>query len=293
MQKAHRISLNAVRVFATVARTGSLTAAGDALCVTSSAVSHQLRKLEDELGVDLLRRGSNTVSLTDAGRRFHEEVAPAIALIERSTDALRRDETEISVQASTSFAVRWLIPGLDRFRAACPEARVRVETGPARGFLVAPFCDVGIRYFRDDEAAEGWAMLACDTSRPVVAARLLPQGPDAQRIAISDLPAIQRAAGNRDWALWGERHGISLADLRFTHAFDTDDAALHACVAGLGMVLAPPVLTAREIRSGILAVLPGFEPVSIGSNRYQRRSESRVARRFCEWMEAEMRSPAG
>lgn len=288
MQKAHRISLNAVRVFATVARTGSLAAAGDELCVTSSAVSHQLKKLEDELGVNLFRRQNNSVSLTSAGHRLHEEVAPAIALIERSTDALRRVETEISVQASMSFAVRWLIPSLDRFHALFPEARVRVETGAARGFLAAPVCDVGIRYFREGEAAEGWVLLAPDASRPVVAPRLLTGGTHGQKIAIADLPAIQRAVGNWDWERWGANFGISLADLRFTHAFDTDDAALHACVAGLGMVLAPPILTAREMRSGTLAVLPGFEPVRIGTYRCQRRSESQVARRFCEWLETEM-----
>jgi DNA-binding transcriptional LysR family regulator len=93
MQERHRVSLNAVRVFVIVARTGSLTAAGAALGVTSGAVSHQLKKLEDELGVSFFRRGNSTVSLTDVGQRFYQEVAPAIGLIERSADALYRDET--------------------------------------------------------------------------------------------------------------------------------------------------------------------------------------------------------
>jgi LysR family glycine cleavage system transcriptional activator len=155
MQERHRVSLNAVRVFVIVARTGSLTAAGAALGVTSGAVSHQLKKLEDELGVSFFRRGNSTVSLTDVGQRFYQEVAPAIGLIERSADALYRDETEISVHASTSLAMRWLIPSLDRFRALCPEVRVRVETGSTRGFPTVPDSDVSIRYFRAGEAAEG------------------------------------------------------------------------------------------------------------------------------------------
>lgn len=290
MRNAHRVSLNAIRVFATVARTGSLTAAGDELCVTPSAVSHQLKKLEDELGIVLLRRGSNAVSLNEAGRRFYEEVGPAIALIERSTDALRRDEAEVSVHASTSLAVRWLIPALDRFRKLCPEARVRVETGPGRGGLDTSFCDVEVRYFREGIASEGWILLAPDTSRPVVSPHLLSPGSRRKTPSIFDMPAIQRATGNWDWERWGSNHGISLQALRFAHAFDTDDAALQACVAGLGVVLAPPILTRKEFRAGILVELPGFESVKIGEYRYQRRSESRIVRRFCEWLETEARA---
>lgn len=290
MQNSHRISLNAVRVFITVARTGSLTAAGADLGVTPSAVSHQLKKLEEELGVRFFQRGNNSVSLTDAGERFYQEVAPPVALIERSADALYRQEAEVSVQASTSLAVRWLIPSLDRFRALCPGVRVRVETNSASGFPAVPISDVSIRYFRADEAAEGWQLLGRDMSRPVTSPRLLAKHIDDQRIDIRGVPALQCTAGNWDWRSWCKTFGMSLSDLAFAHEFDTDDAALHACVAGLGMVLAPPILTARETQSGALAVVPGYEPVEMGSYRYRRRSESRAVRQFCSWMDSEMQS---
>lgn len=289
MQERHRISLNAIRVFAIVARSGSLTAAGAELGVTSGAVSHQLKKLEDELGVSLFRRGNNTVSLTDVGRRFYEEVAPAIGLIERSADALYRDESEISVHATTSLALRWLIPSLDRFRALCPQVRVRVETSSARGFPAVPDSDVSIRHFRAEAAAEGWEFLARDLRRPVVSPRLL-AGDTGQEIAVADVPALQCCVGNWDWKLWCETFDISLTDLSLAHAFDTDDAALHACVAGLGMVLAPTILTSREMKSGALVTLPGYEPVETGTYRYQRRSESRAVRQFCGWIDTEMRT---
>lgn len=289
MQEKHRVSLNAIRVFAIVARTGSLTVAGAELGVTSGAVSHQLKKLEDELGVSLFRRGNNTVSLTDVGRRFYEEVAPAIGLIERSADALYRDENEISVHATTSLALRWLIPSLDRFRALCPQVRVRVETSSARGFPTVPDSDVSIRHFRIGEAAEGWEFLARDLRRPVVSPSLMARD-TSQEIIVPDVPALQCCVGNWDWKLWCETFDISPADLSLAHAFDTDDAALHACVAGLGMLLAPTILTGRETKSGALVVLPGYEPVETGTYRYQRRSESRAVRQFCGWMDTEMRN---
>lgn len=289
MQTGRRVSLNAVRVFATVARTGSLTAAGAELGVTPGAVSHQLKKLEDELGVSFFRRGNNSVFLTEAGERFYQEVAPAVALIERSADAFYRRETEISVHASTSLAVRWLIPSLDRFRSLCPEVRVRVETGSASGFPAVPVSDISIRYFPAGEAAEGWELLGRDLSRPVVSPNLLAKHADGRAVTVQDVPVLRCAAGNWDWKLWCETSGISLAELTFAHEFDTDDAALHACVAGLGIMLAPPILTTRETRSGALVALPGYEPVEMGSYRYRRRSEARVVRQFCGWMDAEMR----
>ncbi|MDU0364315.1 LysR family transcriptional regulator [Rhizobium sp. 25PS6] len=288
MQIGGRISLNAIRVFTTVARTGSLTAAGAELGVTPGAVSHQIRKLEDGLGVSLFQRGNNSVFLTDVGERFYQQVAPLIGLIEHSAGALSRDENEITVQASMSLAVRWLIPALDRFRAVCPKARVRVETSPTpEGFAAMSICDVSIRYFRAIEPIpEGWELLERDFGRPVVSPSLLAKSLERQET----LPALICAAGNWDWKLWCEETGVSLAEISFAHQFDTDDAAFHACVAGLGMVLAPPILIAKETRSGALVALPGYDPVEIGSYRYQRRSDSRVVRQFCSWIHAEARN---
>lgn len=292
MQERHRVSLNTIRVFAVVARTGSLTAAAAELGVTAGAVSHQIKKLEDELGISLFRRGNNTVSLTDAAQRFYDEVAPAIRLIERSAEALYRNEAEISVHASTSLAMRWLIPSLNRFRSLCPSARVRVETGSARGLSAQADSDIAIRYFRDGEAAEKWVLLARDVRRPVISPNLLAKYPNGRRPSIQDLPALQCTAGNWDWKLWCETYHMSLTDLSVAHQFDTDDAALHACVAGLGVMLAPPLLTGKETRSGELVVLPGYEPVASGAYCYRRRSETKVVRQFCRWMDAEMQNLA-
>ena len=290
MQQRHRVSLNAVRVFSIVARTGSLTAAGAELGVTPSAVSHQLRKLEVELGVTFFARGNNSVVLTEAGKRFYQDVAPAVALIERSAQAFYRDENEISVHASLSLAVRWLIPSLDRFRAAHPSARVRVETSPTPDLEPMATSDVSIHYFRVGDRVEGWECLGRDLSRPVVSPRLLGAHGGRRRADLSAIPALQCTADNWDWKLWCQKSDVSFADLSFSHAFDTDDAALHACVAGLGMVLAPPLLTMREALSGALIALPGYGPVELGAYRYLRRSESRVVRQFCRWLDAEIRS---
>lgn len=281
MQIKTRVSLDAVRLFTVVARTGSLTLAGEEIGVTSSAISHRIKKLEQQLGVVFFTRGNNSIALTEAGQRFHAEVAPAVALIERSAEALRRDENEVSVHASTSLAVRWLIPCLDRFRAAHPTIRVRIETGLGGDTQVGPATDIAIRYRRASEQADGWDLLAPDVSRVVAAPSLLRAMEGA---AIAGLPAIQCTRDNWDWRLWCAKTGVPFERMTFTHAFDTDDAALHACVAGLGIMLGPPLLTRREVASGALVELSAFTPVELGSYRFVRHSDRRAVRQFCRWM---------
>lgn len=288
MQQRHRVSLNAVRVFVIAARTGSLTAAGVELGVTASAVSHQLKKLEIELGANFFRRGHNTISLTEAGTRFYQDVASAVGLIERSAEAFYRDESEVTVHATTSLALRWLIPSLDSFRARHPEVRVRVETNSARGVAAGVDCDIDIRHFRPGSTADGWEYLARDLRRPVVSQHLLSAAADRE-VSVTGLPVLQCCAGNWDWDLWCAAFDTPRAALSFAHTFDTDDAALHACVAGLGVMLAPTILTLREMASGTLAAWPAYRPIETGSYRYRRGSESRVVRQFCSWMSGEMR----
>ena len=285
MQK-HRISLNAIRAFTIVARTESLLAAGAELGVTAGAVSLQLKKLERELGINLFHRGNNFLKLTELGRMYFQEIEPAIYLIQKSTDALYRKETEIDVQSSTSLALRWLIPSLDRFSALYPDRRVRVETGSGGRFKQD--ADVSICYFRADVSEKNWRLLLPDERKPVVSPKLMATIGERDRRLIFDLPILQCTPDNWDWAVWCEKSKIPLQKLNFVHEFDTDDAALHACVAGLGVLLASPFLTEREIRSGSLILLPDYQPVLAGAYYYRYRSESRAAKTFCRWMEHEV-----
>src|ERR1043165_9225782 len=113
-------TLNAVKAFEAAARFGSLTLAAKALGVTSSAVSHQVRQLEDEIGKRLFVRRNNAIQLTREGYRFFEQVGPALRMIARATDTLRIDRRIVALNVTTSFAYRWLIPRLGDFRDRYP-----------------------------------------------------------------------------------------------------------------------------------------------------------------------------
>src|SRR5882724_7178600 len=125
-----RLPLNGVRAFETAARLRSLKAAAAELGVTPSAISHQVKQLEEAIGTRLFLRRNNGIDLTADGQRFYEAVGPALAAIARAGQAIRRDTQEVVLKVSTSLALRWLIPKLHEFRRANPRISVKMETAP-------------------------------------------------------------------------------------------------------------------------------------------------------------------
>lgn len=120
--------LKSLPVFEAVARTMSFSAAAAELHVTQSAVSHQIRRLEDHLGESLFERGGRHVALTEQGERYLEAVAPALAQIERASEQLRGvSDSRIRLAVPSSFAVCWLIPRLPHLQRQHPELDLNLE----------------------------------------------------------------------------------------------------------------------------------------------------------------------
>ena len=120
--------LKAVRTFEAAARHLSFTRAADELHVTQAAVSHQIKALEEWLGVTLFRRQTRGVLLTDAGQVYLPALTGALDAIDRATrDLLRRDQAGIlTISALASFAAKWLVPRLGRFADRHPDISVRI-----------------------------------------------------------------------------------------------------------------------------------------------------------------------
>lgn len=108
----NRISLKAVQAFEAAARLSSFALAAEELFVTPSAVSHQIKLLEEQFGVRLFHRAHRAVVLTDAGRVYAEEVSAAFAKIEMATRELGRTAKSdiLTVHSTPSFATQWLMP---------------------------------------------------------------------------------------------------------------------------------------------------------------------------------------
>ncbi|TQV82128.1 LysR family transcriptional regulator [Denitrobaculum tricleocarpae] len=313
MQKKPLVSLNAVRVFEVAARNGSLKSAAEELSVTPSAVSHQIKSLEAGLGVVLFERRNNAVVLSDAGRQFLDDVSPPLRTIERAADALLRSASEVVVRLSVSLAVRWLIPRLESFKKRHPTISIRLETTHNAQVPLSPDVDLAITYNRNPaiDAEETPApltsrgpskdavLLMSESCRPVLSPVLLARSGYRRLADIGSIPVLSATQDDWDWSLWSRsfargvpeeiqerpRSTPKTSGIRVVDRFDTDDAAIHGAVAGMGMVLMPPVMTEREVEAGSLVELPAAPSAVLGAYELLTTARPRpVVEKFHSWL---------
>ncbi|MFV8671549.1 transcriptional regulator GcvA [Ralstonia pseudosolanacearum] len=123
-------NLGALKMFEAAARVESFSRAAEALCVTHSAVSHQIRALEAELGMVLFKRDGRRITLTDPGRRYAERIRSALFEIAAATESMRTGDRErrLVISLLPSFAARWLTPRIGRFIERYPEIDVELQS---------------------------------------------------------------------------------------------------------------------------------------------------------------------
>jgi len=140
-------SANALVVFEAAGRHGSFTRAAGELSMTQAAVSYAIRSLEQRLGTRLFTRHHRSVSLTDAGRRFHADVAIGLGYIRKSAEDLTAAarERHVTLSASTAFASFWMLPRLRRLRADLPDVDLRIQTGDHDVDIVSEGMPLAIR----------------------------------------------------------------------------------------------------------------------------------------------------
>jgi LysR family transcriptional regulator, glycine cleavage system transcriptional activator len=142
--------LNAVRAFEAAARHLSFTRAAEELNVTQAAVSHQVKALEERLGVLLFRRLNRGLNLTDSGTLYLKELESILDRLEQATERVRTSEAAglLTVSTGTSFAAKWLVPRLQRFRERRPDLDVRIDADDALTDFRRDNVDLAIRYGR-------------------------------------------------------------------------------------------------------------------------------------------------
>lgn len=283
MQRSQSISLNAVRVFLTVAQRNSIKDAASDMNVTSGAISHQIRALEEALGIKLFSRRNNSIELTDAGTRLMHLSMPGLLTMQAALADVARDAHELRVRASMTFASRWLIPRLNDFKKRNPCARVKLETVFAIGDVSGVDTDVVIAYYKRDEIPTDAIILFEDNCRPYVSPALLDASSDPTNLEA--IPALCCSKDNWDWKLWLSENGLSEVELKFAEHFDLDDAALRAAAAGMGMVLASTFMSMEEVNAGRLCPLPDRAEAILGAYVVHQASlETSLSRRFVQWL---------
>jgi LysR family transcriptional regulator, glycine cleavage system transcriptional activator len=255
-------TLNAVRAFETAARLGSLKAAATELGVTSSAISHQVRQLEAEIGKRLFIRHNNAIELTAEGHLLFEEIRPALRTIARATEAIRRDTTTVAMNVTTWFALHWLIPRLADFQTRYP--RIAIEmTAVQRPVVLNDSVELIISYARETPPVAGTVELLKDFAQPMAAPGLWHD--DRGRVLdIRKVPLIGSTVDDYDWRAFAADNKIEFEQLRVAYRFDTDAAVIAACRAGLGVAIIPTESGRRDIEAGHLAPFGSFRERCFG-----------------------------
>ncbi len=273
-----RIPWGALSAFEATARLGSLKAAGEALGLSASAISHQVQRLEAALETALFSRRNNALDLTAEGRRFYDAVAPSLATVERAAEYLSRKGEQISVRLSLSLAVRWLIPALADFRRQHPRIRVQVETTHAGEVQLEEGLDLAVTYQRGAKIEDA---ILIDHCYPLASPRLLAE--KGNQICL--LPLLASTEDDWDWRGWAKIGDCDPACLEILDRFDSDDAALLAAASGFGVALSPLWLAERELRAGTLVVVPEQPPATLGAYRVLKGQPPRPAvDRFETWL---------
>lgn len=252
---ADQPSLSALRVFEVAARHLSFTLAARELHVTQGAVSHQIRSLEAELGYPLFTRLPRQVLLTEEGQLLSRAVGEALGTIEQALARNRRRQGRgwITVSASPSFAMRWLVPRLDDFRSVHPDLDVRIA---ATDRLVDPrreAVDLCIRYGEGSYPGLRVAPLSTDEVFPVCSPRLdnLERAEDLQNHRLLHDEMFLAHPKRPGWEQWASLAKIDLSGIpaaRFSHA----SMAIEAAIAGQGVALGRSCLVDRDLAEGRL-----------------------------------------
>lgn len=289
------MSLDAIRGFESAARHLSFTAAAEELCITQSAVSKQVKSLEDALGAALFLRGGKGLSLTPHGRELYEAARASLAQLASAVDRLLSvDRESVSVTVTPSFAALWLAPKLAKFQLLEPAIDVRVDASEAPVNLEREGMDLAVRLGPWQPSAEGPPPLlqeqALLVSAPAVAARIH---------AAADVPRtpllVYYDPATRfpwmSWTAWYERLGLKQSARQPCLYFSQYEHVLAAAVQGAGVAIGRTPLVLPLLRSGQLkVVLPGQTVAGLGyrivSSAYS--AERPAVQKFRAWLEREL-----
>lgn len=262
----HRLPpLTALRTFEAAARRGSFTKAAEELHVTQSAVSRQVRTLEEDLGVPLFRRGHRKVRLTADGERLLPVLTQAFRDIEKTVARLRQPERDVKLKVPPTFAIRWLIPRLEHFQTERPDIQVRLTSGVAEVKLGKEPFDLGVIYVRSGEPGRRGDVLLDDLATPVAAPRYLAHAPPLaapQDLTRHQLLVTDASAWN--WRRWARAFDVDDLPLDDALQLEINEAAIQAARSGQGVALVNRSFVARELADGKLVAPLDVPPLSLG-----------------------------
>jgi LysR family transcriptional regulator, glycine cleavage system transcriptional activator len=251
-------SLNGLRAFEAAARHLSFTRAAAELNVTQTAISHQIRRLEEQLGLKLFVRRNRALALTREAESYLPAVRAAFDDLRRATQRLKRPQRDGLLTLSTlaSLAAKWLLPRVVAFQEAHPGLEVRVSASTHLVDFQREEIDMAVRYGRGDWPGLRAHWLMAEDIFPVCSPALL-KGPNPLKRPedLAHHTLLHATLSREDWQLWLTAAGLPAAlALRRGLSFDQSFMAIQAAIDGLGVALGRTPFVEADIAAGRLVV---------------------------------------
>ena len=289
MKKSSRASLRGLRTFCTAAARESFSSAADELFITPSAVSHQIRNLEEELGVQLFDRTARDLKLSDAGRELYEEIHPIIEQLDAALAEFGGSAAKSTIRMSVQpfFASEYFVPRLSEFTSANPEIDIQVKASDESAETHPTDADMSIRLFRLPPPGL--------KSRRLIPLRLVAAGSRALAKSVrveggaivSDFPIIIHETYPRAWKDWSKTSRIKLPANSKVTRVDSMIAVVRAVEQGIGAALVPVPLADQWFSQGTITRI--FDDELVADSSYylvweDDRKGGEAMRRFRRWI---------
>ncbi|ARD45636.1 transcriptional regulator GcvA [Colwellia sp. PAMC 21821] len=260
--------LNALRAFEASARQLSFTRAAEELFVTQAAISHQIKALEDNLGIKLFMRKNRSLLLTEEGQSYYLDIKDVFNALHDATERLlaRGEKGAITVSLQPSFAIQWLVPRLNTFSLLHPDIDVRIKAVDQPENSLTEDVDLAIYYGRGRWKGIHAEQLHTEYLIPVCSPLLLAGNKPLDKIEDLANHTLLHDTSRRDWKRWFKHVDVRGGNVNHGPIFSHSAMVLQAAIHGQGVALAHSVLAKPDIDSGRL-VCP-FKDVLISKNSY-------------------------
>ncbi|MTH99019.1 LysR substrate-binding domain-containing protein [Roseibium sp. RKSG952] len=285
-------SISSLLALEAVDRLGSASAAAEELSLTQSAISRQLKTMEEQLGVELIQRTQMRLNLTPAAKEYVEIARSALQQLAQASLKLKANPTGGSLHLSIlpAFGMHWLAPRLQDFARRHPEVTVNLNTRlKPFDFEAEPF-DAAIHFGQQDWAGVNYMPIMREEVLPVCAPDLLPEN-TSDINWLHDAPLLHLDTRPDAWERWFMAQGQPAEGVRGM-LFDQFSTMIQATIHGLGVALLPSYLVTEDLNNGRLVLAWDGPPVSLGDYYLvwpQRQAESEPLKSFLKWLKGQLR----
>ncbi|KQA18198.1 transcriptional regulator GcvA [Vibrio metoecus] len=287
--------LNSLKVFEAAARHLSFTRAAEELFVTQAAVSHQIKALEEFLGLKLFRRRNRSLLLTEEGQSYFLDIKDIFSSLAEATDKLleRSEKGALTISLPPSFAIQWLVPRLADFNQQEPDIDVRIKAVDMDEGSLTDDVDVAIYYGRGN-----WPGLRADKLYqefliPLCSPALLLGSKPMETLKDLSLHTLLHDTSRKDWKQFAKENCLDNVNVNHGPIFSHSTMVLQAAAHGQGVALGNNVLAQPEIDAGRL--IAPFDEVLMTNNAFyvvchEKQADMGRIATFRDWMLKKARS---